>query len=183
MGLLIETALALPDYWCVQNGVDAGATNPWHFHIQVFQDQVPLHHSPGTILCETPFKTEKVEYPATVYRFSAPCSQSKSFKDALVRKEKALHQSDPQLRLNTLVIHHQNTLFVYWVIRHLTCRTDRYKTGQPGYAEAAGVICAITPEAYETWKQKGWGLYSQLMGEIALRKRLEAGVRNILCNF
>ena len=156
--LVLEVARALPGHWVIMNGPDAGATNPWHFHLQSFKADLPLS--------ECALRGKRVDHPASIYRFDES--------DFVKRKVEAYLAFGPETRVNILA--KDNAIYI--VLRHTGCRTPLYKTGQPGYAEVGGTISTVTPEAHQQWREGGYGMYEKMMSDIAvpdaLCRRFEA---------
>ncbi|MGE4170655.1 MAG: DUF4922 domain-containing protein [Candidatus Margulisiibacteriota bacterium] len=165
IALITDVAQALPGWWVIQNGPDAGATNPWHFHLQVFQGQLPL-----TRYTSTPFRTQddwvmsQVDHPAGVVlaKASAPGISVKALVDF---QNDFLAQKDSR-RLNLLARALPTGIEVYFVLRDTTFKTDFYKTGQPGYAEVGGIISVIDEEGLARWKTEGYARYEAMMQAI-----------------
>ncbi len=178
--LIIKTAVALPGFWVVQNGSQAGATNPWHFHLQAFNDDIPLAEYPiwHTWLHSKTVHIHKMDHPASVYRFDIADPSSEDAIQTVKKCVADFEALDPDNRVNIMAVSLPQGFRLYMGARNTRFKTDRYKTGQPGYAEMGGVISTISPNAFEEWKQKGWDFYAELMTDIRLSNELEEAFEN-----
>ncbi len=156
---------ALPGYWIIQNGEGAGATNPWHFHFQAFKDTIPLATYPA--LSEHPLT--QIDHPATIYRYTTIAPMHTDHQQDLQTLIQKFEDLDPDNRINLLGFTTKKVTTLFLVLRNRRQRTSLYKTGQPGYAEGAGVITSIAPDTFESWKTDGWARYTRLMSDIRLQ--------------
>lgn len=169
-------AAQLPGYWVVQNGADAGATNPYHFHFQCFlADYLPLKQQDGKqlfleeSLANAGVTVKQLDLPATVYRFRYPLSFAEGVAERISSCMNRMC-SDDTIRFNMLVFCENDYFDFYLVLRQSTRRTDLYRSGQPGYAEVAGIISVIDDPGRDKWMTDGWALYYRLMNDIAVNK-------------
>jgi hypothetical protein len=168
---LITLAKILPAHWIIQNGEGAGATNPEHFHYQTFlptnlPHNLPITHYPTRpIIQKNSLQIDRLIHPASIYRF-----QFKTMEESQAVTTILMEYLDhnPNHRLNILATYCPNK--AQWqlmaILRHTDRRTDLYRSGQPGYAEAAGII-STTTESHDRWIQNNLILYTQLMADIA----------------
>jgi len=182
---LLSLAKALPSHWIIQNGPDAGATNPEHFHYQSFQTtnlptDLPITIYPKHLIHHSDTLTiNKLDHPATLYHFefSSPeiiPSVSTVVMNFLAQNNhhrvNLLGTYDPQKKRWQLII----------LLRHTHQKTDFYKTGQPGYAEAAGIISTYSPEYHDHWLKNSTSLYTKLMTDIACTEESEKTFKTLL---
>lgn len=162
---LLTIAEKLPGYWVVLNGPDAGATNPWHFHYQCFKAHLPIEEVPVSPIQPG---ISRCQFPASAYRFDF----NGPIQDLIKPVQNLTHHylsSGPHHRLNFLVKHEPNqktTLFM--ILRQTQHTATLYKSGQPGYAEIAGLIALVTQSSYDHWQRNGEKLYTQLLTEICV---------------
>jgi hypothetical protein len=174
LSLLYETARLLPTHWVIQNGPDAGATNPEHLHLQTFSTaslptDLPILTRPYTsVHTHLDLTISKVNHPATVYRYE--WSSENSLVTLTTLLENYLSKS-PHHRVNLMMRTHptiQGKVILFILFRHTQKRTTLYLKGQPGYAEASGLISTTTPDHHQRWLHEGISLYHELMGDIQI---------------
>ncbi|NQY74500.1 MAG: DUF4922 domain-containing protein [Candidatus Margulisbacteria bacterium] len=173
----------LPNYWIIQNGEGAGATNPWHFHFQIFTTlkQLPLSVTPSLYshsisLGDTTCILERLDLPLPVFKFQfKPSSPHKRYQGYSYIQEflqstlQHFYNIHPDNRINIITINRSlGTVDIYIALRNKGVRTDMYVSGQPGYAEIAGIVSTIRESDTKRWLQKGYGLYQQLLSDISI---------------
>ncbi len=181
---LITLAKTLPTHWIIQNGPDAGATNPEHFHYQTFlpsnlPTNLPITHYPTTpIIQKNSLQIDRLTHPASIYRFQFKTREESQSVTTILMD---YLDRNPNHRLNILATYCPNK--AQWqlmaLLRHTERRTDLYRSGQPGYAEAAGII-STTTESHDRWIQNNLTLYTQLMTDIAAPKESETDFQTII---
>jgi|GEM_PF-3148469 len=161
----------LPSYWLVQNGAQAGATNPWHYHLQVFQASLPLEKATVESLTSHTNFVAKVVHPASVYRFRL---KQPTDWERLDQCLSAYLKCSDTYRFNVLAKYNGSYTDCFVALRDTQKATTLYKKGQPGYAEIGGLISPSTDEAFQNWQLNGPALYHQLMTEIRVSADTEA---------
>lgn len=172
LDLVLKLAWKLPDYWVIQNGAQTGATNPWHFHLQVFQSELPL----SDVTARSQQRLEKdrmaitlseLAFPMTIFRMDCP-QLTNGLLNWLMEIQTQFLTADSNFRLNYLAKRTRHGISVYLALRTLLNRTDLYAAAQPGYAEIGGIIPAFTPEEVTRWSTQGTTLFPQLMRDIGV---------------
>ena len=158
----IELADLLPCAWVIQNGADAGATNPWHYHLQLFfESDLPILKYPKQALGS---QLDVLSHPALVIRITGN-SKGRFIAAMSDCVDRYLALSDSR-RVNLII----RTIDTHWegyiVLRDTRFKTDLYRSGQPGYAEPAGIISAIDDQSYQIWVSESTDRYTQLMTAI-----------------
>ncbi len=160
--IAVALAAMVPGAWVIQNGQDAGATNPWHYHLQLFfADDLPLVHCPiengGDAI-------GVLHHPTLIVRISAP---DPALFEAQLSDFVAEYLNLGETRRVNLLIREGAGLWTgYVVLRDTRFRTDLYRSGQPGYAEPAGIISAVDDASYDIWASENVRRYHRLMTDI-----------------
>jgi hypothetical protein len=179
ISLILKIAEKIPGYWVVQNGSQAGATNPWHFHLQAFKDTVPLSEYPvwHTWVLTPHIRLNKLDHPASIYRLDLPKNApSAEIASHIVQEFEALDKNN---RVNILALAEEKTIRLYIGLRNTTCIARYYKTGQPGYAEMSGVISTTVYDSFLEWKEQGWERFCVLMTDIRVPDALEKAFESL----
>lgn len=156
-----QLAETLPGFWVIQNGPNAGATNPWHLHLQVFEAVLPIETMP--IIQES----DQVYSTAIPFVFKLIGPATPHFYTWLDRIIEHFHAANPHHRMNILVKSIDKMIHVVIALRHTDHKTTLYTTGQPGYAEIGGFITPATHDRFSNWCTRGAALYDQLMSDIS----------------
>jgi len=157
---MIEIAELAPKSWVIQNGPDAGATNPWHFHLQLFyRSHLPLESFPFIH-----DRSHILDHPALIYRYSN--SNRSEFEQSIRHVAKRYLNLSDTRRLNLLISKKDGYWIGFLICRDTRFTTGMYKKGQPGYAEPAGFISAVDSETHDRWKKNSVAMYSSLMSDI-----------------
>ncbi len=179
--LILATAARLPGYWIIQNGTGAGATNPWHFHLQAFPFDLPISAFPSEKLLiprQKGLMAAKIDHPATVYKFTLPGEVSLEHITYFTQLQDHYLSADPDNQLNYLV-RHSAQWEVYFVLRNTRFKTDMYKTGQPGYAEIGGIISTITHSGSDQWITEGFSRYEKLLNRVRVDDVILGGFEGV----
>lgn len=158
----VGLAALVPGAWVIQNGQDAGATNPWHYHLQLFfADTLPI------AVCPIKNKGDGVEildHPTLVIRLQA--HKQAGFETRLAALVARYLGLGDTRRVNLIVREEPDQWVGYIVLRDTRFRTDLYRSGQPGYAEPAGIISAVDDASYDIWALENVQRYHRLMTDI-----------------
>jgi hypothetical protein len=156
---MIACAHLIPGGWVIQNGPDAGATNPWHYHLQVFfEPDLPIQNCPAFPLSST---VDQLDHPALILKITNP--------DIAIQVAADYLKLGDTRRLNILVRVIDDECHTYLILRDTRFRTALYRSGQPGYAESAGIISASSELIYAQWMAEGCQRYCELMSDIRPR--------------
>lgn len=184
----IETVLKLArmlseKWWVIQNAADAGATNPWHLHLQTFKADLPISvlKPRKTIISNEDLHLARLEHGASLYKFTIPLDSRFGFKQLKKIQDQFL-KADKDNRLNYLAQFKGNKYHVYIVLRNKRFRTSMFSEVQPGYAEISGFITTFTKKNYEEWLLNANELYSGLMQEIQVAPEIEYFFETLIKN-
>ncbi|NBV42112.1 hypothetical protein EBR96_05015 [bacterium] len=155
---LVAVAKQFEGGWVVQNGPDAGATNPFHYHLQAFFFDLPFESDSeryGVSVCKT--------HPGFVIKVTH--SDLNRFTDYYRRWTESYLNLSQTRRVN-LFVRYNGIWEGYIALRDTRYRTELYRSGQPGYAEMAGIVSPSNPAGYAEWKLDGWARYTRLVKEV-----------------
>lgn len=183
--LLATVSKLLPNTWVVQNGADAGASNPWHFHVQTFKADFPATslksvQSQYKLLSDGQLiKMEKLDYPFHLYRVNI-----KTLTPMAIQYLKQLQDDylnlDPNNRLNISIYNKDQKSFeIYFSLRNTHAKTAKY-SGTPAYAETLGFLTTPKKEDKESWQKQGIFYFYGLLKEINTPESIEKAFGEIV---
>ncbi|MFC1752056.1 DUF4922 domain-containing protein [Thermoproteota archaeon] len=176
----------LPGCWVIQNGKGAGASNPWHYHLQSFKGSLPLSNASAVSSIEKTFNNtfysiEKLDYPMTIYRFILPDPSPYLVHHLGLKLAEYLNLSKKNT-FNILGIkpYPGSPLNLLFAPRTTENIAWLYPSGQLGYAEIGGVFCTFDQKTRDHWIKEGVSLFNEALKAISIGKDLEQELDKIL---
>ncbi|MFC1617395.1 DUF4922 domain-containing protein, partial [Candidatus Margulisiibacteriota bacterium] len=180
----------LPGLWIGQNGPKAGASNPWHFHIQVMKTEFPASKTKAKTTYEKVFSDkerliiEELALPMPVYRFRFQKLTPKIIAFITSLKDKYL-KMDPKNQITMAgtkrIDEKGNAGFeLYLTLKNTDYKAKEYKIGYP---EPLGFFCTPYKKRLGPWLQNGEKKYYEVFEKVrisdGLHDKFKENLRNL----
>jgi len=168
INLGIKVSEKLPNYWITQNGINAGASNPWHFHLQLCEGdyypivKVPAKKSIKKQIDGQDLIIEKVKYPFEIYRFKfgKVSDGGINYITKLMDEYLKMH---PDNRFTYAIKNKGNEFELYVVLRDAKKEKVPVYGETVGFPEPMGFVASPLEKDKEPWLKDGIGKYLELL--------------------
>jgi hypothetical protein len=184
--LLTKVSQITPNMWVVQNGEGAGASNPWHFHLQLFSgdQKFPIEAVPAkdTYVKHFPQKQklviEKLDYPMHIYRLKFN-QLSQPLLNYLTYLQNKFLKINPNNNLNYVIKKNSRNEFeLYFILRSVDKISPLYAGA--AYAEPLGVVIATKESDKEAWTSGKKARFHQMLSDISVEENIYEKFNNSL---
>ncbi len=168
INLGIKISDKLPNHWITQNDIDAGASNPWHFHLQLCEGdyypivKVPAEKSIKKQIDGQDLIIEKLKYPFEIYRFkfSKVSEGVISFLTKLTNEYLKIHSDN---RFTYAIKNKGDEFELYVVLRDAKKQRVSVYGEAIGFPEPMGFVASPLEKDKEPWLKDGIGKYRELL--------------------
>ena len=170
IGLVLEASKRIKGLWIAQNGANAGASNPWHFHLQVADVDFPIteisaQKSLKKKMGNSFIIVEKLDYPFSVYRFRFN-KLNKEIVSYLTELQNYYLALDPNNRLTYAVKNIGDQFEAYFTLRSALKERVASYSENVGYPEPLGFLATPFEKEKSEWVKNGVPRYQKVLKEL-----------------
>ncbi|MFA5879497.1 MAG: DUF4922 domain-containing protein [Candidatus Margulisiibacteriota bacterium] len=169
---VLAASAKIKNLWVAQNGANAGASNPWHLHLQIADVEFPITNIPALISKNTKFVdsyliSEKLDYLFSVYRFKFDYASPKVV-NYLTKLQNYYLSLDPNNRLTYVVKNSGNGFELYITLRSALKEKVASYSENVGYPEPLGFLATPYEKEKNDWVCDGLPRYKKVLEELSI---------------
>ncbi|MFC1616870.1 DUF4922 domain-containing protein [Candidatus Margulisiibacteriota bacterium] len=177
IAILARVMRKLPGMCVAQNGPGAGASNPWHFHLQILKGDFPIEQTKAKKVYtknlgkNTQIKIEELDYPFHVLRikFARLNRDTVKYLQELQDKYLALDKNNRLTYMGKKKA--AGDYEIYFTLRNIKNKTKLYSESV-GFPEPLGFLCTPYTKEKKAWLSGGHKRYGRLLRDLNVSDEL-----------